>query len=261
MSALLEAAVDYGRRRRPIFPVVGPEKRPLTDHGFKDATVDERTIRRWWRLHPDAGIATPTGPKWFVLDVDDHQALAGLEAAHGPLPPTVEVATPRPGRHLYLLGDVTNSAGALPRGIHVRGRGGYVLLPPSPHELGAYEWRVAPDESPVAPAPAWLLELLVSPANGAGCGEYAPPARALYAGEGRHDHLLDFAIRLARGGITDQRTVEAHLRCEFELSCEQLPPPRRDEFRALARWAAQSDIAARERVWERLNERRPRDGG
>jgi hypothetical protein len=42
----------------------------------------------------------------------------------------------------------------------VRGRGGYVLLPPSPHENGTYEWRTAPDETPLAPAPAWLLELL-----------------------------------------------------------------------------------------------------
>ena len=250
-TELLEAAADYGRRRRPVFPV-GPDKRPLVERGFKSATVDERTIRRWWRLHPDAGIATPTGPKWFVLDVDDRQALEQLVAEHGPLPPTVEVATPRPGRHLYLLGEVTNSDRALPAGIHVRGSGGYVLLPPSPHELGVYEWRVAPDEVPVAPAPAWLLGLLTSPANGTGRGEHVPPTELVPHGE-RHPYLADFTVRLVRAGVTDRRRLLAHLRAEFELSCAPLPPPTPGYFEQLADWATRSQIAERERTFARLN--------
>jgi hypothetical protein len=49
----------------------------------------------------------------------------------------------------------------------VRGNGGYVLLPPSPHRNGIHEWRTAPDEAPIAQAPGWLIELLASAsANG-----------------------------------------------------------------------------------------------
>ena len=135
------AALAYARRRRPIFPV-GRNKKPLISkdeggQGYLDATTDEATISRWWARWPHAGIATPTGPNWFVLDDDTNgEAIAQLEAEHGPLPPTVEVVTPRPGLHLYLLGSVTNSDSALPDGLNVRGIGGYVLLPPSPHENG-----------------------------------------------------------------------------------------------------------------------------
>jgi len=160
-TLLLETALAYGRKGRPVFPVK-PNKQPLTKHGFKEASTDEEQIHAWWTRWPRAGIAVPTGPDWFVLDVDDEHALAALTADHGPLPPTVEAVTPRPGRHFYLHGRVTNSRGALPDGIDVRGLGGYVLIPPSPHENGCYEWRTTLDEVPIAPAPKWLLGLLTA---------------------------------------------------------------------------------------------------
>ena len=69
-------------------------------------------------------MPTPTGPDWFVLDVDDQPALAKPEAKYGALPATVGVITPRPGLHLYLLGEVTNGRGGLPAGLDVRGAGG-----------------------------------------------------------------------------------------------------------------------------------------
>jgi hypothetical protein len=129
-ARVLAAALDYAEQDRAVFPV-GLDKRPLTAHRFKDATTDEAQVRAWWERWPTAGIATPTGDGRFVLDIDDEAAFEVLVAKYGPLPPTVEVITPRPARHLWLLGDVTNSSGSLPAGIDVRGSGGYVLLPPS----------------------------------------------------------------------------------------------------------------------------------
>ena len=240
--SMLAHALAYAGRRRPVFPV-GKHKRPLTEHGFKDATTAEATIREWWAQWPQAGIATPMGGGLFVLDADDEAALAALEAEHGQLPPTVEVITPRPGRHIYLGGDgITNSAGALPDGIDVRGIGGYVVLPPSP----GYEWRTAPDEIPIAPAPPWLLALLRSTANGTGRGDRQVRHDPVRAGD-RHPYLTDFAVRLLRGGITDADAIEAHLRCEFARTCVPVPAWRPAEFRQLAAWAASTDIADRER--------------
>ena len=98
-SDLLATALGYAAAGYSVFPVNG--KRPLTESGFKDATTDQDLIRQWWKAWPEAGIALPTGDGLLVLDIDDPAALEMLEAEHGSLPPTVEVVTPRPGRHLY----------------------------------------------------------------------------------------------------------------------------------------------------------------
>jgi len=51
-------------------PLVPGGKRPLTDHGVKDATTDEATIRGWWARWPDANIGIATGHGLVVIDVD-----------------------------------------------------------------------------------------------------------------------------------------------------------------------------------------------
>ena len=264
MTALFDAALGYARRRRPVFPTWPltddgcacgkpncdrPGKHPIglvAPRGFKDATTDVQTVRRWWARWPDAGIGTPTGPNWFALDVDKEAALVQLVAEHGPLPPTVEVVTPRPGRHLYLLGSASNSDTALPDGLNVRGLGGYVLLPPSPHENGVYEWRTAPDEAPIARAPAWLLELLASPGNGAGRGEHQARGRLVPHGQ-RDPYLKDFGIRLLRGGFIDRALIASHLEHEFRRVCAPLPAPRPGYFERMAGSLLRTRIADRER--------------
>lgn len=48
-----------------------PCKRPLTEHGFQDATTDPAVIRQQWRSWPAANVAIVTGaPGPDVLDVD-----------------------------------------------------------------------------------------------------------------------------------------------------------------------------------------------
>ena len=89
---------------------VSAHKKPLTPHGFHDATTDEATIRGWWRRSPDALVATPTGPGAgiWVLDVDGmagRDSLNGILATLGlerpqDLTPII-VRTPSGGLHLY----------------------------------------------------------------------------------------------------------------------------------------------------------------
>jgi hypothetical protein len=166
---LRDAALRYAAQGRPVFPCAPRVKRPLTEHGLKDATTDPGLIDAWWEQWPDANVAMRTGApsRVVVLDTDGDEGAEsrrGLERAHGPLPRTASVVTPNGGQHFYLAHpgvDVPNSAGKLGAGLDVRGDGGYVLVPPS---IGSSGRRYEPDErSAIAPMPDWLQGALTRP--------------------------------------------------------------------------------------------------
>jgi hypothetical protein len=87
---------------------------------------------------------------------------------HGPeWTETRSVRTKR-GGHLYFrwpAGEtriIRNSAGKIALGVDVRGEAGYVIIPPSIHPEGThYEWAGDP-HIPIAEAPGWLLEMVLS---------------------------------------------------------------------------------------------------
>lgn len=219
-------------------PVRPRSKEPLTRNGVKDATCDERTILHWWDRWPDANVGIACGaPGPTVLDIDNldagQQVLAQLADAQVPT-----VATTR-GRHLYFRG---NERGTIKLDYgELRGAGSYVLAPPSVHPSGkAYVWLAEPN-GPLPDVPASIAAERVT----AGAGEYQARSRVKH-GE-RHDHLKDVAVRLVRAGITDVPTIERALRTEYESVCDPHPPARTDEFIKLARWAAKTSIAQRER--------------
>lgn len=170
----LAAALAYAASGMPVFPC-NDAKEPLVKGGFKAATTDAATIRRWWTSFPAALISIPTGEASGVwaLDVDalgehDHDglgALAALVAEHGPLPRTRTHLSASGGRHLLFRYDpacpLTNARGKLPPGIDVRGRGGYIIAPPSRRANGT-AWRIE-DDAAIAEAPQWLLDILRPP--------------------------------------------------------------------------------------------------
>ncbi len=169
-KSLLESALDLAARGFPVFPLRVRGKKPLTEHGFKDATTDPTQIRAWWTKWPDANIGMPTGAVSGidVLDVDaktgGRKTIADLEAEHGSAD-SLTVETGGGGLHLWYthVEGVRNRAGMLP-GLDVRGDGGYVVVPPSIHPNGtAYRWLhgIGPDFAPVAPWPAWLLKIVL----------------------------------------------------------------------------------------------------
>jgi putative DNA primase/helicase len=141
---MLTAALDYASRGIPVFPC-NSRKRPLTVHGFVDATTDETQIEFWWRPRPRALVGMPTGSVSGidVLDIDVKNGVNGYAA----LPDwrgmsNLIVATPSGGAHLYFRsnGSTRNSVGELAPGLDVRGEGGYVIVPPSVIGDGGYEF-------------------------------------------------------------------------------------------------------------------------
>ena len=162
--AAIEIALSHARAGRPVFPCDPRDKQPLTPHGFRDATTDEPTIRRWWTRHPLAMVGMPTGgvSGLVVLDMDRDGRKDGVAAvaALGELPPTLAQSTPRGGRHAFFAFDPARpmrcTASKIAPGVDTRGDGGYVILAGSARDDGAlYAWETAADH-PVAPIPDWL---------------------------------------------------------------------------------------------------------
>jgi len=243
-------ALDLGW---PVLPIRPHGKEPLTSHGVRDATTDERRILHYLERWPDCNLAVATGsPGPTVLDIDrpDEAAFhlaAILRVEHPP-----EVTTAR-GVHLYFRGE---DRGTVSLGYgELRGRGSYVVVPPSIHPDGVpYQWTVEPN----GPLPTVPAQLGVSrTAGGAGTGDM--PIRDRVSHGHRHDHLKDLALRLVRSGIVDEATLARALQAEFDSVCDPDPPIRPTEFSALASWAAQTRIAGRERA--RLQRRQTQGPG
>jgi hypothetical protein len=150
-ASLLAAAVRYAALGWPVLALHTPDhegacscgragcskpgKHPRTRHGLRDASADEAQIHAWWVTWPNANVGLITGGL-VVVDIDGtqgRQALAALQRAHRPLPPTLTALTGR-GMHLYFQAGehrIGNSAGRLGAGLDVRGRGGHVVAPPA----------------------------------------------------------------------------------------------------------------------------------
>lgn len=216
---LLRTALALAERGLAVFPCQPRAKEPATPRGCLDASKDPHMLRHWWGLNPHYNVAIATGDisKIFVLDIDALDAeleLRRLEAAHDPLPATVEAVTAR-GRHLYFNmpdAPVRNSAGKVAAGIDTRGVGGYVLAPPSIHPSGrAYAWSVD-SASAIADAPAWLLARIT---QGSGNGEATPPEvwRALVA-DGVDEGQRDCTVAKLAGHLL-RRFVDAHVVLEL----------------------------------------------
>jgi hypothetical protein len=170
--SVVGAALEYASRGWPVFPCKPKDKKPLTEHGFKDATTDATVIAEWWRRWPSAMIGVPMGERcgMWAIDPDgpenpgDADGVAEWEALveKNGVPPTRTHRTPSGGRHILFRWrpdqPVTNSTGNLPKGIDVRGEGGYVIMPPSRRADGR-EYELIGDE--VVDAPEWVYDIVL----------------------------------------------------------------------------------------------------
>lgn len=248
-TAQLEAILELTRYGR-VMPC--RDKRPLLDGWPEAATTDAAQIADWFSDWPDAQVGLVTG-EVIVLDVDGPEgeaAIAKLEAEGEPLPATLEAHTGR-GRHLYFRApkgsELRNSAGKLGPKLDVRGRGGYVIAPPSRHaETGKpYAW--ADPSQPLAVLPEWVAAKLEKPkatgevvplrpssSSGPSERDYAYGQAALEseaqnvrtAPEGQRNHTLNTAAynlgQLVGSGHLAERDVRAEL--EAAAQAAGLPP-------------------------------------
>lgn len=164
MTAMLEAALQLAGRGWPVFQLSGTKKPLAGSHSFKDAVTDPAEIERMWGQAPWCNIGLACGLV-VVFDADGPGGLAKWEAlqqAYGRVE-TAEVHTKR-GKHFYFLCPPGVRIGLYTDkrkkkgddGLDIKGKGGYVVAPPSVDSKTGFAYRWA-NHLPVIEMPAWLV--------------------------------------------------------------------------------------------------------
>lgn len=160
-QTMMGAALAYAAEGWAVIPLKG--KKPLTPHGYKDATKDPTQIRQWWTTWPDANIGLVTGAMSgrLVLDVDIKNGKKGDESLqllideYGELPETLTSVTASGGWHYVFRMPAASvrSKKGFREGLDFLAEGSYFVAPPSRIGEKSYEWTA---QSVIAECPAWL---------------------------------------------------------------------------------------------------------
>lgn len=192
---ILKAALEYAEQGFSVFPLHTPRdgrcdcsdgaacdspgKHPRTIKGFKDASVDELQIRRWWKTWPYAniGIAIPDG--YVVVDVDGQRGQEILQSEGKYLTATALQSSGRGAHYVYRTLNRIAPRNLIPQsekgahdGVDLRGPGSYIVAAPSLHISGeVYDWSIPLSDVDIAPR--WLEEISKE-SGGTTVGERAP---------------------------------------------------------------------------------------
>jgi hypothetical protein len=196
----------------------------------------------------------------MVLDVDNHGGLTtGFDslAALGPLPVTPLATTPNDGLHFWFRGD--GPCRMVAPGIDLKGRGGYVLAPPSRTASGMYDWQVSIDEARLASLPELpsVRPQVTTPKHDKRSQVAIPDLGGpIHEGQ-RHESMVALAVQLRYQGAGLEGILDG-IRSMNEERCT--PPKGDEEIVSIAQWAAEcpavstdgfsSSRAALEAMWE-----------
>lgn len=152
-ASLHAAALWYASIGLPVFPLQPGTKIPMKgSRGCKDATTDTDQVNAWWTTTPEANIGLATGHVVDIVDIDGptgQQSRAKLwDSTFGRIDAdaVAKVLTPRKGgMHLYVPATGDGNGASICDGVDYRGRGGYVVAPPSRTDAGAYRFLGTPN--------------------------------------------------------------------------------------------------------------------
>jgi len=167
-------AVEYAEKYKWfIFPCVEGRKIPATPNGFFSATNNSKESERLFKKYPNSNIGLATGEKsgLFAVDIDTKNNAQGdiswheLIKTYGEIPHTIEAITWSGGRHIlfqYPKDKLIGCKTGIRQGIDIKGQGGYIVIASSKVKNKEYAWKASchPENTPLAPAPQWLLDLI-----------------------------------------------------------------------------------------------------
>ena len=241
----LAGALGLIRHGVAVFPIWWPEggrcgcgnpacknvgKHPigkLVPEGFKNASEDEATIKRWWSAYPKANIGIATGrvSGVVVVDVDGAKGqakLAALLSEYGlSLEPRNYVETGRVdgGHHYYFRYPAnTHVPSHKDDGLEVKSDGAYVVAPPSQHESGkTYTWKNITD--PLEELPKCFAEFAIQKRK---LGSMREEVRSAASGKKR---LVD-RVPATAGPAAWTKEEEGNIRSALEV----VPADDRDDW-------------------------------
>lgn len=235
-------AADRGWHIHPVRPRT---KLPCLSKWQESATSDLTQIEAWSREFRDCnwGAVTGSNSGFFVVDVDEPRAMRRLEDEYGPVPEGLTNVTSKGYQLIYQWPEGADIRPATSRpcpGIDIRGRGSYIVIPPSIHPSGA-RYHYSDPTLPILPCPAWLLNLIRHSHANAQEGPSEPAlgtvAGAMIEKGGRSNRLVSLAGTMHKRGM-DTGAIEQALLAENAAKC--LPPLPIEKVKAIAH-----DIPAR----------------
>jgi len=182
MSERLKQALAIAEVGFKIFPVAPNSRRPYLDKPWKElATDNPDLIEFWFNEYPDINYGVWPGDQYVILDLDIKDGKEGVsnfldieenfDKEQHVTDNTFTVKTSTGGLHYYLKTDeACSNAHDFPKGIDVRGAGGYVVGPGS--VIDGAEYEVVKDTD-IKTAPAWVKQKLKKPNERSGSSQEA----------------------------------------------------------------------------------------
>jgi len=223
-----------------VFPCWPRTKKPMTAHGWHDASSDEAQVRAWWTKWPDANVAIACKPSHLaVLDCDhglkNEQGFRDWRERSG-LPVTYTVRTGRRddyGVQMYFsdvipdVGEWTLNGGS----GQVKSLGGYVMAAGCVHPDSGETYEVL-IHAPIAPTPDVVRALKKAEAPGAK-GDGGPFTA------NRNIALTSIAGKLRNAGLSKDAIEVALLQVNADRC---VPPMDEAEVKEIAKHAAEWSI-------------------
>jgi hypothetical protein len=241
----LDIALQHAARGWYVHPLRTKDKRPITLHGFKDATLDEAQVRAWWAKWPTSNVGISCGPSVLcVLDADhglpDYESFIAWRGRNG-LPPTYTVRSgrrigkdgkPEFGAQMYYAGSLKDGKFELD-GVsgEIKSLGGLVMSVGNIHPDTGEVYQLIID-APLAPVPA-----IIDQARKRAQQTKAARKPGQLIAEGRNIELCSEVgrFRYKNPGVSEDATV-AYMQqwnlenCADPMSCDEVEETTRKQF-------------------------------